>query len=67
MVITVQKLKRRWRVVHPQQAGSRQFECGVEAFDAAAALARDHHLRTGACAAVRVQAFSTTVEALRVG
>lgn len=67
MVIIVQNIARRWCLLHPDPALQREFMSGAEAFDAAAALALDHHGRTGSSAAVRVEAFSAGVEALRVG
>lgn len=67
MVIVVQNISRHWRVVHPRQEQCRDFSCGKEAFDVAAALALEHHGRTGLRVTVQVGAFGTVVDALRIG
>lgn len=67
MVILVQNISRHWRLVHPHDGLSRDFPCGREAFDAAAALALEHHGRTGASVTVQVGAFGGAVDALQFG
>lgn len=67
MNIIVQHVERRWRVAHPQLPLVQEFERGAEAFDAAVALARTCHRQDGRPVAIRVEAFSTQVEALRIG
>ncbi len=66
MVITVQHVERKWRLVHPL-APTRMFDRGADAFDVAVELAREHHQRTGQAAAVRVEAFATGVKVVRYG
>ncbi|MBJ7515887.1 MAG: hypothetical protein JHC82_06520 [Stenotrophomonas sp.] len=67
MVILVQNISPHWRLVHPRDSLSRDFPRGREAFDAAAALALEHHGRTGAGVTVQVGAFGEVVDALRLG
>lgn len=67
MVITVQCTAQRWSVLHPQASDARGYARGADAFDAAAALALEHHRRTGQRSTVRVEALGNTVDALHVG
>lgn len=67
MVITVQCEARHWSVLHPQSPDVARYARGAEAFDAAAALALEHHRRTGQRSTVRVEALGNSVEALHVG
>ncbi|MBA0280155.1 hypothetical protein D7Y44_09550 [Stenotrophomonas maltophilia] len=67
MVITVQCTARHWAVLHPHAPDAACYVRGADAFDAAFALAQEHHRRTGQCSTVRVAAFGTSVEAVRVG
>ena len=54
MVITVQCSAQRWSVLHPQLRDATAYARGADAFDAAAALALEHHRRTGQRSTVRV-------------
>lgn len=67
MVITVQCSAQRWSVLHPQLRDATAYARGADAFDAAAALALEHHRRTGQRSTVRVEALGKTVDALHVG
>ena len=67
MIITVQCMARHWAVLDPQARDTLSFATGADAFDAAAALALEHHRRTGQRSTVRVAAFGSTVDALHVG
>ena len=67
MVITVQCNAQRWSVLHPQVSDTTGYARGTDAFDAAAALALEHHRRTGQRSTVRVEALGNTVDALYVG
>lgn len=67
MVITVQCNAQRWSVLHPQVSDTTGYARGADAFDAAAALALEHHRRTGQRSTVRVEAPGNTVDALYVG
>lgn len=65
MIITVELVDRRWHVVDRSRAAAASYPTGAAAFDAAAALARTHHTRTGQASAVRVATPAASVEALR--
>ena len=67
MVFTVQCNSQRWSVLDPQARGATTFGRGADAFDAAAALAREHHRRTGQASTVRVEALGSAVDALHIG
>ena len=67
MVITVQCTAQRWSVLHPQAREATRYARGADAFDAAAALALEHHRRTGQRSTLRVEALGNTVDALHVG
>ncbi|MCC7632927.1 hypothetical protein [Stenotrophomonas rhizophila] len=67
MLIKVQCQDRHWHVVHPAQPDPVAFLDGALAFDFADRLARDHHDRTGAASAVRVEAYDAHVDAVRYG
>ena len=66
MVIVVEKVERRWRVVHPQHPVHQDFARGSDARGMAAAVARSCHREGGQDVVVRVEAFQTGVEALRI-
>lgn len=67
MVITVQCNARHWSVLHPQAHDAIGYTHGADAFDAAAALALEHHRRTGQPSTVRVEALGNAVDALHIG
>lgn len=67
MLIKVQCLDRRWRVVHPTHPDPIAFADGAVAFDFADSLAREHHAETGRVSAVRVEAHDAFVDAVRYG
>ncbi|HEL2978500.1 TPA: hypothetical protein UMB92_004255 [Stenotrophomonas maltophilia] len=67
MVITVQCNARHWSVLDPQAHDTTRYARGAEAFDAAAALAQEHHRRTGQRSTVRVEALGNVVDALHFG
>lgn len=67
MIITVQCIAQRWSVLHPQASAAAGYARGADAFDAAAAVAVEHHRRTGQRSTVRVEALGNTVDALHVG
>ena len=67
MVFTVQCTARHWSVLHPKAGDATRYARGADAFDAAAALALEHHRRTGQRSTVRVEALGSTVDALHVG
>lgn len=67
MIITVQHAAPGWRLLQPRPGSAQAFAEGAVAFDAAAALARAHHQRTGQAVCVQVCALGTAIEVLRVG
>jgi len=67
MVITVQCNARHWSVLDPRAGEASSYARGADAFDAAAALALEHHRRTGQRSTVRVEALGSAVDALHVG
>jgi len=67
MIITVQCIDRRWRLIHPDYHQPFEFETGTAAFDAAAGYAHAHNAVTGTSTAVQMEALSQRIEVLRVG
>ena len=67
MVITIRCNHQHWSVLDPHAPDAARYARGADAFDAAAALALEHHRRTGQPSRVRVEALGNAVDALIVG
>ena len=67
MVFTVRCNPQHWSVLDPHAHDASHYARGADAFDAAAALALEHHRRTGQPSRVRVEALGSAVDALIVG